>query len=184
MVQDFRHRTLGHRVVTLDPADPAAGAFNVLDWIDITAPDAETNIEAVVNWLCGETRGQVTAGADFFRESGKGLIACLLADMLWNQEIPPARKTLKQLRRLLVTPEGEMRALLERIHATSSSPLARDLAGTLKDLVAETFSGIYGNTSRTPAGSPPPPTPISSTAAISTPAIWSPAGSPSSCRCR
>ena len=42
MVQDFRLATLGHRVVTLDPADPAAGAFNVLDWIDITAPEAES----------------------------------------------------------------------------------------------------------------------------------------------
>ena len=47
MVQDYRQATLGHRVVTLDPADPSAGAFNVLDWIDIAAPDAETNIEAV-----------------------------------------------------------------------------------------------------------------------------------------
>ena len=32
--------------------------------------------------------------------------------------------------------------------ATSASPLARDLAGTLKDIVAETFSGIYGNASK------------------------------------
>ena len=41
-----------------------------------------------------------------------------------------------------------MRERLARIHATSTSPLARDLAGTLKDLVAETFSGIYGNASK------------------------------------
>ena len=56
MVQDFRLETLGHRVVTLDPADPAAGAFNVLDWIDIAAPEAEANVEAAVSWVCGETR--------------------------------------------------------------------------------------------------------------------------------
>ena len=49
---------------------------------------------------------------------------------------------------MLVTPEDEMRELLERIHATSASPLARDLAGTLMGLVAETFSGIYGNASK------------------------------------
>ena len=49
---------------------------------------------------------------------------------------------------MLVTPEDEMRELLERIHATSASPLARDLAGTLKGLVAETFSGIYGNANK------------------------------------
>jgi type IV secretion system protein VirD4 len=148
MVQDYRRQALGHRVVTLDPADPAAGAFNVLDWIDIAAPDAETNVEAAVNWICGEARGQITSGADFFRESGKGLIACLLADMLWDPALPAERKTLKQLRRVLVTPEPEMRERLARIHATSTSPLARDLAGTLKDLVAETFSGIYGNASK------------------------------------
>jgi type IV secretion system protein VirD4 len=148
MVQAFRQGTLGQRVVTLDPADPAAGAFNVLDWIDVTAPDAETNVEAAVNWICGEARGQITSGADFFRESGKGLIACLLADMLWDPALPAERKTLKQLRRILVTPEPEMRERLARIHATSASPLARDLAGTIKDLVAETFSGIYGNASK------------------------------------
>lgn len=145
MVQSYRRENLGHRVVTLDPADPSAGAFNVLDWIDIAAPEAETNIEAVVSWICGEPRGQVTSGAEFFRESGKALIACLLADMLWDPHVPPAQKTLKQLRRVLVTPENEMRELLEHIHSGSASPLARDLAGTLKGLVAETFSGIYGN---------------------------------------
>jgi type IV secretion system protein VirD4 len=148
MVQDFRRATLGHRVVTLDPADPAGGAFNVLDWIDIAAPDAETNVEAAVNWICGEARAQITSGAEFFRESGKGLIACLLADMLWDETLDPERKTLRELRRVLVTPEPELRERLARIHASSASPLARDLAGTLKDLVAETFSGIYGNTSK------------------------------------
>ena len=147
MVEGFR-QSLGHQVATLDPADPAAGAFNVLDWIDTSSPEAETNIEAVVNWICGETRGQLTSGAEFFRDSGKGLIACLLADMLWTQGVAPERKTLKQLRRMLVTPEGEMRDLLERIHTTSASPLARDLAGTLKGLVPETFSGIYGNANK------------------------------------
>jgi type IV secretion system protein VirD4 len=145
MVQGYRQATLGHRVVTLDPADPSAGAFNVLDWIDIAAPEAEANIEATVNWICGEARGQVASGAEFFRESGKGLIVCLLADMLWDPHAPPEHKTLKHQRRTLVTPEEEMRETLERIHTASASPLARDLAGTLKGLVAETFSGIYGN---------------------------------------
>jgi type IV secretion system protein VirD4 len=148
MVQAYRQTTLGHHVVTLDPADPTAGAFNVLDWIDIGAPEAETNVEAAVNWICGETRGHVTSGAEFFGESGKALIACLLADMLWDPQVAPEHKTLKQLRRALVAPEGEMRDRLGRIHTTSTSPLARDLAGTLKDLVPETFSGIYGNANK------------------------------------
>src|SRR6185503_5063528 len=120
MVQAFRRQKLGHHVVTLDPAAPGSGAFNVLDWIDIGSPEAETNVEAAVNWICGETRGQVTSGAEFFGESGKALIACLLADMLWDPHVTPANKTLKQLRRTLVTPEGEMRERLERIHANAS----------------------------------------------------------------
>ena len=33
----------------------------------------------------------------------------------------------------------------EGIHAGSRSPLARDLAGSIKKFVPETFSGIYGN---------------------------------------
>jgi type IV secretion system protein VirD4 len=148
MVQGYRQAALGHRVVTLDPANPEAGAFNVLDWIDIAAPEAETNVEAAVNWICGEVRGQITSGAEFFRESGKGLIACLLADMLWNAALEPEQKTLRHLRRTLVTPEPEMRERLAHIHVVSASPLARDLAGTLKGLVAETFSGIYGNASK------------------------------------
>jgi hypothetical protein len=61
----------------------------------------------VVNWICGETRGKVTSGAEFFRDSGKGLIAGLIADMLWTQGVAPERKTLKQLRRALVRPDGE-----------------------------------------------------------------------------
>ena len=136
MVQAFRRQTLGHRVVTLDPADPAAGAFNVLDWIDIAAPDAETNVEAAVNWICGETRGQVTSGAEFFRESGKGLIACLLADMLWDPDLAPERKTLRATApRAGHAGSPRCATRLARIHAASASPLARDLAGTLKDIV-------------------------------------------------
>ncbi|WP_281035401.1 type IV secretory system conjugative DNA transfer family protein, partial [Mesorhizobium sp. M4B.F.Ca.ET.089.01.1.1] len=40
-----------------------------------------------------------------------------------------------------------MRAELARIHEHSLSPRARHLAGQLMDLVAETFSGVYGNMS-------------------------------------
>lgn len=73
----------------------------------------------------------------------------LLADVLWNPALEPERKTLRQLRRMLVIPEPEMRERLEHIYVVSASPLARDLAGTLKGLVAETFSGApvqYGGT--------------------------------------
>ncbi len=60
----------------------------------------------------------------------------------------PGEKTLRALRRLLVTPEDEMRKLLEDVHARSASTMARDLAGTLKGLVKETFSGVYANANK------------------------------------
>jgi len=42
-------------------------------------------------------------------------------------------------------PEHDLRAALANIHQTSKSRLARDLAGGLKDVVQQTFSGIYKN---------------------------------------
>ena len=152
MVAEYRQRALGHRVVTLDPADAAAGSFNVLDWIDVTSPLALSHVEAVVGWIGGETghgrSGRVTSGTEFFRDGGKALIACLLADLLWDPDIDAKDKTLRRLRQVLVTPEGAMRDVLERIHAGSHSTMARDLAGTLMGLVDETFSGVYANANR------------------------------------
>lgn len=146
MVSAFRERALGQRVVTLDPSEPKGGSFNALDWIDPASPLAESNVEAVATWLAGEPpRGPNRSGAEFFRDMGKSLIACILADVLWDEGLSPAEKTLKRVRQVLVTPEEEMREALKRIHAHSPSPLARDLAGTLMGLVAETFSGVYAN---------------------------------------
>lgn len=145
MVSGFRERELGQRVVTLDPADPKGGAFNVLDWIDPSSPLAESNVEAVATWLVGEpARGPNKGGAEFFREMGKSLVSCILADVLWDKDLK-AEKTLRRLRRVLVTPEDQMREHLKLVAANSPSPLARDLAGTLMGLVAETFSGVYAN---------------------------------------
>ena len=148
MVTRYREQTMGHQVVTLDPARAADGGFNALDWIDVTSPLAESHVESVVGWISGEARGQLTSGGEFFRESGKGLIACLMAHMLWDPGRAPGEKTLRELRRLLVTPEDEMRTLLTEVHQASHSVMARDLAGTLKGLVKETFSGVYANANK------------------------------------
>ncbi len=148
MVERFRRERLGHRTITLDPSAPQGDGFNVLDWIDIASPLAEANVEAVVGWITGETKGRVTSGAEFFRESAKGLIACVIADTLWDPALPDGQKTLAHVRQVLVTPEGEMRKVLKAIHATSASSLARDLAGSLMGLVDETFSGVYANAAK------------------------------------
>jgi type IV secretion system protein VirD4 len=148
MVVDYREKTLGHNVVFLDPSTARTSGVNVLDWIDIASPLAESHVAAVVGWITGETRPGTSSSGEFFKGSGQDLVACLLADMLWDPTIPPARKTLRTLQRQLVTPEDKMRELLGTIHGQSASAMARDLAGTLKGAVAETFSGIYANANR------------------------------------
>jgi type IV secretion system protein VirD4 len=140
-------RAIGHKVHQLTLDDPDSG-FNVLDWIDISVPLAETNVCSMVWWIAGgETAGASKAevNANFFRSRGHSLIACLLADMLWDDTLPAEQKTLITLRAGLTTPEKDMRRLLQQIHQTSRSQMARDCAGTLMGLVAETFSGVYAN---------------------------------------
>lgn len=111
----------------------------------MTHPLAETNVHAVVGWIFGEVEGGSSDADKFFRNWGKQLTACLLAQMLWDDTMPAEAKTLRTLRAGIVTPEDQMRDVLEGIHAGSRSPMARDIAGTIKKIVPETFSGIYGN---------------------------------------
>ncbi len=143
MVAEARLR-MDHAVYRLDLRSDIG--FNVLDWIDARSPTATTNVLSVVSWVCGDGP---TASRDrsneFFEARGRALVACLLAHMLWDSALEPGIKTLATLRRGLSTPEPEMRKVLDGIHRTSASPLARDYAGTLKGLVDETFSGVYAN---------------------------------------
>ena len=134
---------MGHAVHQLGLREGTG--FNVLDWIDIDSPLATTNLLSVVSWVCGDSQTGQDRSSEFFESRGRALVACLLAHMLWDPACPPGAKTLRTLRAGIATPERELRALLEGIHASSPSPLARDYAGTLKGLVEETFSGIYAN---------------------------------------
>ena len=134
---------MDHTVVALDLATARKIGFNALDWIDTQSPLAETNVNAVVGWIFGEQHGR--GGDEFFRNRGKEMVACLLAHLLWDPSIPPADKTLRALRVGICAPEARMRHLLAGIQKISHSTMARDLAGSLMEIVAETFSGIYAN---------------------------------------
>ena len=48
---------------------------------DTASPLAETDVRAVVEWICGSSDGADAAG-EFFELRGKALVACLLAHML------------------------------------------------------------------------------------------------------
>jgi type IV secretion system protein VirD4 len=137
----------GKTVVLLDPErgeTDQPGSFNAIDWIDTKDSLAEMHVHTVVSWVFGEQTGRENDDEVFFNKWGKDLVACLMADLLWN-DAPDTPKTLKAVRARVVTPEKEMRRLLRRIHTGSKSAMARDLAGGLMGLVAETFSGIYAN---------------------------------------
>src|SRR5208337_4119287 len=147
MVAAHRRASLGHSAIFLDPATAREAGVNVLDWIDIASPLADSHVESVVAWITGEHRDG-SPGSEFFKGSARDLITCLLAALLWDPNLPPARKTLRELQRRLVTPERQMRDLLADIHACSASAKARDLAGTFVGQHRETFSGVYGNANR------------------------------------
>ena len=135
---------MDHTVVALDLATARTVGFNALDWIDVELPLAEANVNAVVTWIFGEPHGR--GGSDeFFRNRGKEMVACLLAHMLWDPQTGTADKTLRALRQGICEPEARMRRLLAGIRKTSHSSMARDLAGSLMEIVPETFSGIYAN---------------------------------------
>jgi type IV secretion system protein VirD4 len=96
-------RRMGHRVFILSPQNAALCGFNVLDWIDITSPMAETDVAAVVEWICGYTSRRDQT-AQFFKDGGKRLITCLLAHILWDPELAPDLKTLYHLRNAISVP--------------------------------------------------------------------------------
>lgn len=142
MVRDARQR-MGHTVHELDLGGRIG--FNVLDWIDITSPLADTHVLSVASWICGEEPEKKSGTAQFFEAKGRHLVICLLSHMLWDDELAPELKTLTCLRHGLAVPIDEMREVLKTIHVTSNSPVARDYAGALMQQVPETFAGIYGS---------------------------------------
>jgi type IV secretion system protein VirD4 len=75
------------------------------------------------------------------------MVEALLSDIVFDPALPDARRNLVTLAARLALPEEAMRKELARIHEESNSPRARHMAGQLMNLVAETFSGVYGNMS-------------------------------------
>ena len=123
---------------------------NVLDWIDIDHPEADTHIRSVVDWIYDEGAARSASGGIVAQAKdpqwgmwGRSLVTALLADILYRPQGP---KTLRALRQGLVTPEDRMPALLGGISTRSDSAMARDLASGLSGMRAQdTFSGIYAN---------------------------------------
>jgi type IV secretion system protein VirD4 len=133
---------MGHVVYDLEPGGKVG--FNVLDWIDITSAEINTNIDYVVNWICGE-RDTSRGSDEFFDESSRGVLAALIAHMLFDPKVPPSHKTLATVREWISAPGTLLRKALQAIYESSPSPYARQLAGPIFGVVEETFSGILAN---------------------------------------
>ena len=142
---------MGRRVVAVDPARAEETGFNVLDWLDPDSPTADADVRSVVDWICGErkaaTSGATSGANQFFEGRGKAMVEALLSDLVFDPGLPIEMRTLERLAERLSLPEKEMRTELDRIHQGSASAKASHLAGQLKQLVKETFSGVYGNMS-------------------------------------
>ncbi|WP_048858464.1 type IV secretory system conjugative DNA transfer family protein, partial [Acidiphilium multivorum] len=65
---------MGHKVYMLDPRTAREVGFNVLDWVDVSSPLAEIDVQAVVEWVCGDTKAGGDENASFFKNSGKELV--------------------------------------------------------------------------------------------------------------
>lgn len=138
-------RAMQHRVVALDPERQDSGSLNVLDWIDSSSDRALLDVQAVVGWLAGETPGE--RYDDYFKHAARALLACLLADLIFDPAIPTERKTLALLRDRVSRPIPDLKQLLETIYAKGSGygfGFPTQLAGNLKDITEKQFSGFYG----------------------------------------
>jgi type IV secretion system protein VirD4 len=134
---------MGHKVYEIEPSSQLG--FNVLDWIDISSSVAATNINAVVTWICGETKPSTNKDDDYFNETGRSVVACFIAHTLYDPDLPNALKNLRTIREAIVQPATEIRNTLQYIYDHSASEYARQLAGPICGLVEDTFSGVVGN---------------------------------------
>ena len=130
-----------------DDTLPTACGMDVLGWIDITHAEAEVHVKAVVSWIYAETAANMPTKGDnnMFDVMGRDLVTCLLAHLLWSDD-PTVPHTLAGFVAGMAVPENLMLNLLAGINATSNSPMARRIAGSLMGCKAdETFSGVLLN---------------------------------------
>ena len=133
---------MGHKVYEIDPSTNVG--FNVLDWIDIFSPLADTNIDSVVSWVCGEPKSETGKSEEFFGRMGRNVVRCFLAHVLADPEVPAKLKNLFTVRRLISMPSDQIQSVLRGIYDSSPSDYARQLAGPLCAMIDETFSGVIG----------------------------------------
>ena len=133
-------RAMGHEVYNIAPGRQG---MNILAWINPASPTAEADVLDVLNWVGGDLASKARGDSAAFAQSGRKLMAAILADMLWDPDLPAERKTMREFRARLTVPERRMQARLADIALESRSPMARDFARSMSELYDKTFSGAY-----------------------------------------
>lgn len=133
-------RAMGHEIYNIAPGQQG---MNILAWINPASPTAEADVLDVLNWVGGDLATKAQGENALFAQSGRKLMAAILADMLWDTELPADRKTMREFRLRLTVPERAMQKVLRDIAAESKSPMARDYARSMSELHDKTFSGAY-----------------------------------------
>ena len=134
---------MGHKVYEIEPSSQLG--FNVLEWIDILSSEAATHINSVVTWICGESKPSINKLDDYFSDTARSIVACLIAHVLSDPELPDEMKNLRTVREAIAQPSAEIRNTLQYIYDHSTSEYARQLAGPVCGLIEDTFSGVVGN---------------------------------------
>jgi type IV secretion system protein VirD4 len=137
-------RAMGHELRVLSPKAPHLCSYNAIDWIDPRRPAAEGDVLNVIEWISGYT-SRHDQTAQFFKDSGKTMLATFLADLLWANDIDPRHKTLRHLRAAISVSDEEIKKRLKLIAKTSKSDFAAEMAEDLCDTPDETFGGLRRN---------------------------------------
>jgi type IV secretion system protein VirD4 len=142
MVAGLR-RAMGQHVALVDPR-ASTGSFNVLGCIDLDDPLAIVHLIEFIDWCLPEQdTGNDDKNGKFFAMTAREVPVAVLADLLWDTDLPRWQRTVKEWRRRLTIPEEQMKQSLVDIYANSKSDYARQLAGTVMRTFKETWSSIY-----------------------------------------
>lgn len=137
-------RAMGHDVITLD-AEATGGntdSINLLSWLD-PAHNIVRDTRIVSGWLAGDEPKNDSNPA--FRGNARDLIQLGLLELICNDSIPAADKTLFSLKRLLDDPELEayLKEIAQRpawYTGGAAQGLANGFLGVIK--APETWGGV------------------------------------------
>ena len=96
-------KSIGHKVIRLNPDIENTDGFNVLDWIDTSKDKSIMDAQSVVGWL-SEQSSSDNGNGKFFDQAARNLIEVVLLDVLFNPKIKEHERTLLTVRKAIGQP--------------------------------------------------------------------------------